>query len=120
MTEQPHPSAGLDDVVHQRARLGILSILTETGEADFAYLKSALQLSDGNLSRHIDVLAVQHLITVHKGYRGKRPRTWVAISRNGRAAYAAEIAALRELVERFEHHHRTADTFNTEDLCAEK
>ncbi len=104
MSQQPHPVAGLDDVVHQRIRLGILSILAETDKADFSYLKTALQLSDGNLSRHIDVLAGQNLVTVHKGYHGKRPRTWVTISRDGRAAYAAEIAALRRLVDRFEQH----------------
>ena len=105
MSEPPaHPSTDLDDVVHQRARLGILSVLVETGEADFSYLRAALRLSDGNLSRHIEVLAGGGLVHVRKGYQGKRPRTWVSITRDGRAAYAAEIAALRQLVHRFERH----------------
>ena len=97
-----HPTNGLDDLVHQRARLGILSVLGESQQADFSYLKRLLQLTDGNLGRHIEVLTGQGLVTVTKGYEGKRPRTWVAITDAGRAALAAEIAALKQLVERFE------------------
>ena len=104
MTDQsaPHPTSGLDDVVHQRARLGILTVLGEVEKADFPYLKSMLQLSDGNLGRHLEVLATQHLVTITKGYEGKRPRTWVTITTQGRDALAAEMKALRELLRRFE------------------
>lgn len=99
---EPHPTTGLDDVVHQRARLGVLTVLGEVEQADFPYLKSLLQLSDGNLGRHLEVLAAQSLVTITKGYEGRRPRTWVTITKEGRAALAAEMAALRELVQRFE------------------
>ena len=51
-----HPSLKLDDTVHQRVRLGILAVLEEAKRADFSYLRDALDLSDGNLSRHIQVL----------------------------------------------------------------
>lgn len=98
----PHPTNGLDDVVHQRARLGILTVLAEVGRADFPYLKSLLQLTDGNLGRHIEVLADQSLVEVSKGYEGRRPRTWVTITKAGRTALAAEMDALRDLVRRFD------------------
>src|SRR3712207_8147482 len=51
-----HPARRLDDTVHQRVRLGILAVLREARRADFAYLRDALELTDGNLSRHIAVL----------------------------------------------------------------
>ena len=96
-----HPARDLDDVVHQRARLGMLAILSEVGEADFGYLKEELGLTDGNLATHIAVLEKANLVVVRKGFEGKRPRTWVAVTPLGRAAYAAEIAALRQIVREY-------------------
>lgn len=98
----PHPTSSLDDVVHQKVRLGILAVLAEVDRADFTYLKTLLELTDGNLGRHIEVLAGSGLVHVEKGYAGKRPRTWVTITRAGRHALAAEMAAIRELLRRFE------------------
>jgi len=94
-----HPTNGLDDTVHQRHRLGILTITAEA-RADFGYLRDALGLTGGNLSRHLTVLEEAGLIQVEKGYAGRRPRTWVGITGAGRAALAAEVAALAELVRR--------------------
>jgi DNA-binding MarR family transcriptional regulator len=97
-----HPTTVLTDVVHQRARLGILSVLSECGRADFAYLKSLLQLTDGNLGRHLEILADDGLISLTKGYEGRRPRTWAEITKAGDAALTAEMAAMKQLVTRFE------------------
>jgi DNA-binding MarR family transcriptional regulator len=97
-----HPVNGLDDVVHQRARLGILAILNETSKADFGYLKGALELTDGNLSRHLTVLEQANLVDLEKGYEGKRPRTWVKITKLGKKALAYEVEALKTLVRRVE------------------
>jgi DNA-binding MarR family transcriptional regulator len=101
---QPHPAMSLDDVVHHRARLGILTVLAQVRKATFPYLKSLLQLTDGNLGRHLEVLAAEGLVTLIKGYEGRRPRTWVEITDTGYAALAAEMAALKELVTQFEQH----------------
>ncbi|MFK0263599.1 transcriptional regulator [Streptomyces angustmyceticus] len=98
-----HPTTGLDDAVHQRTRLGLLAVLHETQQADFGYLKRLLKLTDGNLGRHLDVLAQQGLVHISKGYHRNRPRTWVEISERGRAALAAEMAALKTLLHRFEN-----------------
>ena len=94
-----HPTNGLDDTVHQRHRLGILTITAEA-RAEFGYLRGALDLTPGNLSRHLTVLEEAGLVQVEKGYQGRRPRTWVRITGSGRAALAAELAALTELVNR--------------------
>ena len=99
-----HPARALDETVHQRHRLGILTIAAEAASAEFGYLQRALGLTAGNLSRHLTVLQEAGLIQVTKGYQGRRPRTWVKITSAGRAALAAEISALSELVRR----HRPA------------
>jgi len=95
-----HPTNGIDETVHQRHRLGILTITAEAQRADFGYLREALGLTPGNLSRHLTVLEDAGMVQVEKGYEGRRPRTWVRITGQGRAALAAELAALTELVRR--------------------
>jgi DNA-binding MarR family transcriptional regulator len=95
-----HPTTDLDDVVHQRHRLGVLTIAAEAKQVEFGYLREALGLTAGNLSRHITVLTEAELVTVRKGYDGKRPKTWVRITDAGRSALAKELRALRALVDR--------------------
>lgn len=96
----PEQSAAmeLNDVVHQRSRLGLLAVLAEVGEADFSYLKKTLRLTDGNLGQHLQLLERHGLVSVRKGHEGRKARTWVAITRAGRAALAAEIKALKALL----------------------
>ena len=93
-----HPTNGLDELVHQRHRLGILAIAAEAKRAEFGYLRDTLGLTPGNLSRHLTVLEDAGLVEVEKGYEGRRPRTWVCITRNGRSALAAELDLLAALV----------------------
>jgi len=95
-----HPTNGLNDVVHQKHRLGILTIAAESKRVEFGYLKDSLELTGGNLSRHLTVLVEAGLLDMEKGYDGKRPKTWVSITRAGRQALADEIAALRALIAR--------------------
>ncbi len=97
-----HPSQDLDDVVHQRVRLGILAVLSEANYVDFGYLKEVLGLTDGNLSRHLSVLADAGHVTIEKGYAGKRPRTTVKATAGGRRALADHLASLKELIKRIE------------------
>ena len=100
----PHPASVLDDVVHHRARLGILTALGEVRTATFSYLKSLLGLTDGNLGRHIEILAGDGLVSITKGYENRRPRTWVTITDSGDSALAAEMAVLKQLLNQFEEH----------------
>jgi DNA-binding MarR family transcriptional regulator len=95
-----HPTNGLNELVHQRHRLGILTIADETQRVEFTYLREMLGLTGGNLSRHLAVLEEAGLINVEKGYQGRWPKTWVSISERGRSALTAELDALHELVQR--------------------
>ena len=98
-----HPASGLSDVVHQRVRLGILAIAHEAPRVEFGYLRSNLELSAGNLSQHLGVLENAGLVTLEKGYAGKRARTWVTITKAGRAALTEEITQLRLLISRIDN-----------------
>ncbi|MFE4978018.1 winged helix-turn-helix domain-containing protein [Kitasatospora sp. NPDC056651] len=100
--EERHPTLALDDTVHQRVRLGILAIAREAESVEFGFLKEQLGLTDGNLSRHLKVLEASGLVTVAKGYAGRRPRTWVSLTPRGADALDRELRALRELVRRLD------------------
>ncbi|MBM0230962.1 transcriptional regulator [Micromonospora sp. STR1_7] len=95
-----HPALALNDTVHQRVRLAILTMLSEARECRFSTLRDELGLTDGNLNRHLRILEQAGLLQVVKGYEGRRPATWLRLTREGRAALHAEITALEQLVDR--------------------
>jgi DNA-binding MarR family transcriptional regulator len=97
-----HPASGLDDTVHQRVRLGILTIAHEARRVEFSYLRDSLELTAGNLSQHLGVLENAGLITIEKGFAGKRARTWVTLTSAGQAALTEEIAQLKLLISQIE------------------
>jgi DNA-binding MarR family transcriptional regulator len=98
-----HPVNGLDDIVHQRVRLGILAIAHEARRVEFGFLRKTLELTAGNLSQHLTVLENAQLITIEKGYEGRRGRTWIQLTKAGRRALSNEIAALKTLIHQLEH-----------------
>jgi DNA-binding MarR family transcriptional regulator len=94
-----HPTTRLDPAIHQPARLGILTAAAEVKRIDFVSLRKLLDLTDGNLSRHLATLEDAGYVKVEKTFEGRKPRTWISATRAGRTALAREIAALREIVE---------------------
>jgi len=97
-----HPVNGLDDIVHQRVRLGILAVTHEARRVEFGFLRDTLGLTAGNLSQHLTVLENAGLVTIEKGYEGRRGRTWIQLTRTGRQALNDEIAALKALIHQLE------------------
>lgn len=97
-----HPSNDLDDVVHQRVRLGILTIAHEARRVEFGYLRTNLELTGGNLSQHLSVLEGAGLIAMEKGYEGKRARTWISLTKAGKVALREEIKQLKLLISQIE------------------
>jgi DNA-binding MarR family transcriptional regulator len=91
----------LDPVIHQETRLRLMALLASLGEGaqvEFTWLKEALNLTEGNLSSHLAKLEEAGYVQVEKGYQGRRPRTWVRLTPQGRAAYQAHRQALLGLL----------------------
>jgi DNA-binding MarR family transcriptional regulator len=99
---EQHPVNGLDDVVHQRVRLGILTIAHQARHVEFGFLRSTLELTAGNLGQHLTVLEKAGLINVEKGYEGRRPRTWIDLTPTGHQALQDEITHLKRLIQEIE------------------
>lgn len=100
MTSDPHPALKLDETTHQRVRLGILAVLSETVECAFSVLRDQLELTDGNLSRHIRVLEDAGLVEPRKTFEDRRPRTWLKLTRKGRKALRDQVETMEKLVAR--------------------
>lgn len=91
----------VDRLVHEPARLAILTVLTGAEQVEFGFLETVCRLSKGNLSSHLSKLEAAGLVAIDKGFRGKRPLTRVAITDAGREAlqrYRRQIAALIDSV----------------------
>jgi DNA-binding transcriptional ArsR family regulator len=90
---------GLDRVLHEKARLGILtSLVAHPDGLRFGELRTLCSLTDGNLSRHLDVLRESHLVEVWKGFEQRRPQTLVRLTSDGRKRFIAYLEELERVV----------------------
>jgi DNA-binding MarR family transcriptional regulator len=91
---------GLERVFHEKARLGIMtSLVTHPRGAVFADLKEFCHLTDGNLSRHLQVLSEAGFVEIWKGYHKKRPQTLCRITDQGRRRFFEYINVLETVVQ---------------------
>lgn len=90
---------GLDRVLHEKARLGIMTTLvTRPNGALFGELKELCSLTDGNLSRHLEVLHEAKLVDVFKGFEGRRPQTLCRLSQIGRKRFLDYLSELEKVI----------------------
>src|SRR5579862_516182 len=90
---------GLDRVIHERARLSILtSLVTNPKGLIFNDLKQLCSLTDGNLSRHLRVLEIEKIVQLIKGHDHNRPQTICRITSAGRKRYLEYLATLEQVV----------------------
>jgi DNA-binding MarR family transcriptional regulator len=90
---------GLDRVIHEKARLGVLtSLMAHPDGLAFADLKQLCGLTDGNLSRHLQVLQDAGLVKIVKGYEGNRPHTSCRLTASGRRKFLDYLAVLERVV----------------------
>jgi DNA-binding HxlR family transcriptional regulator len=90
---------GLDRVIHERARLSVLtSLITNPKGLVFNKLKELCSLTDGNLSRHLKVLETEKMVEIAKGYDHNRPQTICRITPPGRKRYLEYLATLEQVV----------------------
>ena len=95
----PFSYEGLDRVIHEKARLGVLtSLIAHPKGLAFAELKRLCGLTDGNLSRHLQVLQDAGLVEITKGYEGNRPHTSCKLTTTGRQRFLDYLSVLERVV----------------------
>jgi len=97
--QAPFAYEGLDRLIHEHARLSVLTALITNGAGlAFNDLKRMCNLTDGNLSRHLQVLEEAGLITIFKGIEGNRSLTLCRITTDGRKKYIEYLSVLEQVV----------------------
>jgi DNA-binding MarR family transcriptional regulator len=91
----------LDRVLHEKARLGLLTALLPHHDGlSFSELKQLCHLTDGNLARHLEKLEEADLIEIHKSHTGPRPKTTVILTTPGRTKFRDYLNELEAIVSR--------------------
>jgi DNA-binding MarR family transcriptional regulator len=91
---------GLDRTLHEKARLGILTALVTHREGlSFSDLTRLCALTDGNLSRHLDVLVEESLVQITKAFAGRRPLTTCKLTHAGRKRFREYLSQLERVLQ---------------------
>jgi DNA-binding MarR family transcriptional regulator len=99
-TQELRSLADVDRLIHEPARLVILTILNTVEKVDFLYLLRETGLTRGNLSAHLSKLEAAEYIGIEKTFRGKVPQTLIAMTGQGRQAFEQYRKKLGKLVEK--------------------
>ncbi|GAA5086471.1 DNA-binding MarR family transcriptional regulator [Thermocatellispora tengchongensis] len=94
-----HPRHGLNEIIHAPVRLSIMAALAPVEKAEFRFLRDTIEVSDSLLSKHMLTLEEAGYVRVEKAFVGKRPRTWLALTEEGRAAFKEYTSVLRRITE---------------------
>ena len=97
MSQPFEDSPNLDRLVHDPARLTILTVLASCRSCDFLLMQSVTKINKGNLSNHLQKLADGELVVIEKGYKGRVPRTTLRITPKGRTAFNHHWRRLEDL-----------------------
>jgi DNA-binding MarR family transcriptional regulator len=98
MTEESaHPRHRLNETIHAPVRFSIVAALAGADQAEFSFIRDTVEISDSVLSRQVALLETAGYVAVRKGYVGKRPRTWLALTAEGRRVFGEHLAALRAI-----------------------
>jgi DNA-binding HxlR family transcriptional regulator len=93
-----HPRHGLDELLQHPVRFSIVALLAASEQAEFGLVRDLVEVSDSVLSRQVATLEQAGHVRVHKGYVGRRPRTWLSLTPLGRSRFAAHVASLEAIV----------------------
>ncbi|NUS09576.1 MAG: transcriptional regulator [Nonomuraea sp.] len=96
MTDRP---PALDEVIQHPTRLTVMAFLSGCLEAEFGAVRDYAEISDASVSRIVSALQEAGYVGVRKGYVGKRPRTWLSLTGEGRRALTAHLDALQAIAE---------------------
>lgn len=88
----------LNDLIHAKVRLGIMSLLMTYKECDFTFLKKSLSITDGNLGSHLKKLEDAEYVDITKTFVSKKPKTTVKITKIGIEAYKEYIGTIEAIL----------------------
>lgn len=89
----------LDRVIHEKGRLGIMSLLAAAPEVAFTDLRDSLAMTDGNLTTHIRTLQEAGYVSITKAFQNNRPLTTCSLTKEGKKAFANYINLLEQIVQ---------------------
>jgi DNA-binding HxlR family transcriptional regulator len=92
-----HPRHRLNETIHAPIRFSIVATLAGVDLAEFSFVRDTVEVSDSVLSKQVATLESAGIVKVKKGYVGKRPRTWLSLTKCGRQTFQDHTAALREI-----------------------
>jgi DNA-binding MarR family transcriptional regulator len=97
-----NPIEKLNKVFESRIRLGVMSVLVVNEEMNFKDLRQLLEVTDGNLATHLNVLEENGFLRVHKGFIGRKTHTTYRITPEGERAFRSHLAALEHMIRKLE------------------
>lgn len=97
----PEPFLNLDRVIHEKARLAIVSALSATPSLTFTDLRNLLGMTDGNLTSHLRILQEAGVVSLTKSSGETRPQTTCALTDSGRSAFTEYLGHLEQIVSQF-------------------
>ena len=89
----------LDPVLHERGRLAIVSVLAAVDRLPFTELRDNLEMTDGNLSVHLQKLEDKGYVATDKQFVGRRPQTTCRLTRAGRQAFSRYLDHLQAIIQ---------------------
>ncbi|MEU5977974.1 transcriptional regulator [Streptomyces sp. NPDC047315] len=99
MSSGSHPRHDLSPLLNAPVRLSVVAALAPVDRAEFGFVRDLVEVTDSALSKQVAALEEAGIVSVDKGRVGRRPRTWLALTKEGRAAYGKHLAALRAIAD---------------------
>jgi DNA-binding MarR family transcriptional regulator len=94
-----HPRHALDDLLGHPVRFSITALLAAASKVEFSFVRDHVEVTDSMLSKQVSLLEQAGYVKVDKGFVGKRGRTWLSLTREGRGAFERHMTALKEIAE---------------------
>jgi DNA-binding MarR family transcriptional regulator len=89
----------LDEIIHSRIRLAIMSVLTSVEEAEFTFIREKINTTDGNLSVHLKKLEDAGYLQVKKRFVDRKPLSSYSLTATGKKAFVLYIERLEKLIQ---------------------
>jgi DNA-binding MarR family transcriptional regulator len=94
-----HPRHGLDDLFGHPVRFSIAALLAAASRVEFSFVRDHVEVTDSMLSKQVSNLEQAGYVKVDKGFVGKRGRTWLSLTKQGRRTFERHLSALREIAQ---------------------